>query len=345
MNQSMKIFIPLTQVFVLALLFLLAIFSSSASALGSLTISPTTVSESNYSASNESAALNIVLSTTATADVTINFVTDSQCLIENSFGAPSSSSTLIVLTGNSSIGTTLTAVNDEVVEGTHVCSISFITSSADSEFNGINKIYKATVNDNDGLPSLSIVVTEDNHIREGNLSFRNVYSIIRGQEEPTAPITLTVWTDSQCALRKQTLDGYTSQITQQIYDYAVPIIVVANDDEDVEGTHTCHIQHSISTTDPAYAGNSIDSRYVTVDDNESGAPGSSNETSATSGETPVTENLEEDASQGYVGKYGGEPIRLTDPDAAANLFIIMTTSAVVVGSIMGWWRYGRLNWK
>jgi len=312
----------------------------------SLTVSYVSVTESNFGAPAESSSVSFILNGgSPTSDVTINFaISDAQCTLNNdAFGS------LLVEAPNSTISATIKAFNDEKIEGRHECQFSFSTASADPTFNGINRTYNATINDNDGQPSLSIVVSQDSHIRENNLAFKNIYSVIRGEEEPTAPINLTVWTDQQCALRKTSGEGYTSQITQEVKDYAVPIIVVANDDEKPEGDHTCHVQHRISTTDSAYKGNKVDSRYVTVEDNDGEPPEEAESSQGDEQEMdlpePVTITAEPPTAT-FVGQAGNQPQRLTDPDAANNTFIIVTTSAVIIGAVLGWWRWGRIGgWK
>ena len=310
----------------------------------SLTISYVRVTESNYGAAGESSSVNIILNGGSPAsDVTINFTNNGQCTLNND-----ATGALVINAPDSAISATIKAINDENIEGRHTCDFSFITSSADPAFNGINQNYSATIDDNDGLPTLSIVVTQDSHIREGNLSFKNVYSIIRGDEEPTAPINLTVWTDQQCALKKTSGSGYTSQITQEVFDYAVPITVVANDDETPEGDHICHVQHRISTNDKSYQGNLVNSRYVTVEDNDGEPPADPEEANEEHGDelVPATTVAAGPTNTGFVGQVQNQPIRLADPDAANNTFIIVTTSAVILGAILGWWRWGRIGgWK
>jgi len=310
----------------------------------SLTVSYVIVSESNYGAPSESASVNIILNGGyPSSPVTVRYVNDGECTLDGS-----SDSSFVIDTNESVYSGIIRAINDENIEGRHNCQFSFSTASADPTFNGINRTYNATINDNDGLPSLSIVVSQDSHIRENNLSYKNVYSVIRGEEEPTAPINLTVWTDEQCALKKTSGTGYTSQITQKVEDYAIPITVVANDDEKPEGDHTCHIQHRISTTDTAYKGNLVDSRYVTVEDNDGSPaePKAEEEDNITADLPDPVSISAEPPSNNFVGQIGNQPIRLTDPDAANNTFIIVTTAAVIIGAILGWWRWGRIGgWK
>lgn len=310
-------------------------------AAGALTVSQVSVSESNTGAGASKADVNFILSSAPSADVIINYANNGQCTLGGS-----TSGALLITSGNSSVSSQLVALNDEVIEGSHTCEFSFSTASSDSQFNGINRIYNATINDNDGQPSLSIVVSEDSHLREGNLSFRNVYSVVRGGEEPTSTLTLTVWTDEQCALKKTSGDGYTSQISQTIQSFAIPIIVVANDDEVAEGDHTCLVQHRVSTSDPAYKDNPIPSRYVTVEDNEAAPASEADSDQASESENESNEAIataNEDQPGSFVGQSAavGQPIRLQDPDTASNVFVIMTFSSVVVGTIIGWWRFGR----
>lgn len=319
-------------------------------ALGTLTVSSATISESNFNAATASATLNFILSAAATADVTINFNNDGECQLKDNGGSFKTSGALIITSGNSSVSSTVKAVNDEQIEGQHSCKFSFHSASSDVQFNGINKIHSVTINDNDGLPSLNIVVIEASHLKEGNLSFRNVYSVVRGDEEPTSAITLTVWTDNQCALRKTSGSGYTSQISQEVQSYVVPIYVVANDDEIAEGDHTCQVQHLIHTSDPAYKDNLVDSRFITIVDNDGSPPanqgGTNSNTADTSVETVTAADKQDEDQSQFVGQSGGsEPIRLHDPDAVNNVFIIMIVSAVIVGTILGWWRYGAFSRK
>lgn len=310
----------------------------------SLTVSYVSVTESNFGAAGESASVNFILNGgSPSADVTINFSNNGQCTLNND-----ASGSLLITAPNSTVSGTIRAINDENIEGQHDCQFNFSTASTDPTFNGINRTYNATIYDNDGLPTLNVVVTQDSHIRENNLAFKHIYSVILGEEEPTAPVNLTVWTDQQCALQKTSGDGYTSQITQEVKDYAVPIIVVANDDEQPEGDHTCHIQHRINTSDSAYSGNVVASRYVTVEDNDGDAPPpETTEKEEDEMELPAPTTVSADPpTAAYVGQIGSQPQRLTDPDAANNTFVIVTTSAVIIGAILGWWRWGRIGgWK
>ena len=305
--------------------------------LGSLTVSKVTVEESNFGSASASSVVNFFLSGAPSANVTLNFSNNGECTLNGT-----TSGSLTFNSGSSSTSGTITAINDEKTEGDHSCEFSFATASSDSQYNGINRTYSATIDDNDGLPTLSIVVSEDSHIKEGNLAFRNVYSIIRGEEEPMSPITVTVWTDNQCALQKKSGDGYTSQISQTVQNYSVPIIVVANDDEVAEGDHVCHVQHLISTNDTAYKDNLVDSRYITIEDNDGSlavvTQGADIDVPPT--QEPAAEQAVQQPQE-FVGQATGEPIRLRDPDAVNNLFVIMTFASVVFGTVMGWWRFGR----
>ena len=249
--------------------------------------------------------------------------------------------------GGSSVKATIQAKNDEVIEGEHDCVFSFTTASADAQYNGINKSYAAKIIDNDGQPTLSIVVSQDSHLREGNLGYSNIYSVVHGSEEPTQPLKMTVWTDKQCALKKPS-GNYGSQLTVEIKGYAVPITVVANDDEIAEGDHTCHLQHLLHTNDPAYKYTVISSRYVTIEDNDGPAPAAATTASDDQGQDlGVSEFVEfRPASAqdfGGSGQLAGQPLRVQGPDSINQAFVVITVVAVAAGAALGWRRYGRLK--
>lgn len=101
----------------------------------------------------------VVLDSVPTSDVTVTITTDGQTLVSGS------TTTSIVFTPGNALtpkSLMLTAVDDAIVEGTHLSEITHAISSADPTFSSLaNQIIDVTVSDNDGGGGTpSIVISE-----------------------------------------------------------------------------------------------------------------------------------------------------------------------------------------
>ncbi|BAB77800.1 ExeM/NucH family extracellular endonuclease [Anabaena sp. FACHB-709] len=125
----------------------------------------------------------IVLKTQPTADVTINITVDNQ--------VTTSSPTLIFTPQNWNIAqtVTVTAVNDDVIEGTHTSTIAHNVSSSDTNYNGI-AIANININitDNDAPPNTNVNVQITEYMYTGaNGEFVEFTNL------GTTPVDFTGW--------------------------------------------------------------------------------------------------------------------------------------------------------
>ncbi|MCB1144266.1 MAG: hypothetical protein KDK54_18585 [Leptospiraceae bacterium] len=194
----------------------------------------------------------VVLSHAPTADVTINFTTDSQI---------QSISSITFLTSNWSTAQTITvtATNDSIAEGSHSSTIAHSATSTDSNYNGIT-IPQTTVSitDND-TASVSISKSTASVSESGTT---DSYTIVL-TSQPLSNVTISFTTDSQL----QSISSIVFNTTDWLNPKTVTIS--ASDDSSIEAApQTSTISHSSSSTDTNYNSLTITNMVVTITDND-----------------------------------------------------------------------------
>ncbi len=196
----------------------------------------------------------IVLTAEPTADVTVNFFTDTQL-------QPIAPITFTPENWNVAQTVTVAAVDDLVAEGNHTSPISHVAESADENYNG-KAIASVTANiaDNDSA-GISVMQTGGStDVAEGGAT--DTYEVVL-TSAPTAPVTVTVTTDAQTqATAKLVFDSTNWNLPQTV-------AVSAVDDLIAEGNHASAISHAATSADKNYDGIAISQVIANVTDNDS----------------------------------------------------------------------------
>ena len=197
---------------------------------------------------------NVVLDVQPSGTVTITMTADSQ--------VTTSPSSLTFTTGNWSTPqtTTVTAVDDAVVEDAHTGTVTHSASGGGYDGVSISSVV-ANVTDND---TGSVTITESaasTDITESGLT--DSYTLVL-DIEPSGDVAVSISADAQVTLSATTLT-----FTPSNWDTAQEIIVTAVNDAVVEGSHTSTISHSASGS--GYDGVSISNVVANVTDNDTGS--------------------------------------------------------------------------
>ncbi|MFP4438041.1 MAG: choice-of-anchor Q domain-containing protein [Chloroflexaceae bacterium] len=205
------------------------------------------------SEAGSSASYTLVLTSRPTADVTISIMPDAQ------LNTDTPTLTFTPATWDTPQVVTVTALDDAVVEGIHIGSISHSATSSDSNFDGITIAdMTVTVQDNDGanvtIMSTSLSVSESGMI--------DSYTVVL-TSRPSADVTVNIAPDAQLGI-----DAATLTFTPATWDTPQAVTVTAVDDAVAEGMHSGVISHSATSSDSNYNGITIMDATVMVQDND-----------------------------------------------------------------------------
>lgn len=173
---------------------------------------------------------------------------------------------------------TISAVDDEIVEGGHTGTMSHDVASADPAYNGLAAAdVTATIADND---TGGIVLTEsggDTAVAEGGTT--DSYTLVL-TSQPTADVTIAISGDGQ-------VTPIPALVTFTPANWNVPrtVAVSAVDDRTVEGDHFGTLMHAVSSADPVYDGMAVADVTAAITDNDTAGVA----VSETGGSTAVTE--------------------------------------------------------
>ncbi len=216
-----------------------------------------TIDESGGVAVDEEGATSdsyiVTVNTPPTADVEFTITADSQCQITSLNPVTVSSST----TG---FTVDVQAIDDDIFETTpHTCVITHSATSPDPNYNGILIAdVNANVADNDTpevvIDPIAIAITEGGATA--------TYEIVLATQ-PEDTVNILVDPDDEC-----TVDTPAPQFNDLNWDTPQVVEVTAVNDLIDEGTHTCIITHSASSSDPAYDTITIDDVTATITDND-----------------------------------------------------------------------------
>ncbi|MBI2638280.1 hypothetical protein HYW83_01680 [Candidatus Peregrinibacteria bacterium] len=197
----------------------------------------------------------IVLTSQPTADVTISGTTTSQ------ISATPLDVTFTSANWNTPQTVTVSAVNDSIVEGAHGGTISYITSSADANFNGLTvSSVTVSITDND---TAGVTVTQTDGstvVTEGGAT--DTYSVVL-TSQPTADVIITTSGDTQISVSPVSLT-----FTDALWNAPQTITVTAIDDSAIESTHNGTSTHVGSSTNSNYNNIAIADVAVTITDND-----------------------------------------------------------------------------
>ena len=198
----------------------------------------------------------IVLTSKPSGNVTVTPSTDGKTTVSPT------SVTLTAANWSTPQTITVTAVDDNIAEGSHTSTITHAATSSDSDYNGISIAgVTATITDND---TAGVVVTETGgtNVTEGGAT--DSYTI-KLSSQPTADVTFTVSTDGKTGVSPASLT-----FTSGNWNSAQTVTVTATDDHIIEGNHTSAIAHSASSSDTNYNGITIAGVTANITDNDAG---------------------------------------------------------------------------
>lgn len=156
---------------------------------------------------------------------------------------------------------TVTAFNDDSVEGPHGDTIEHTVTSSDTDYNNFAAAdVVVSITDNDVA---SVQITESGgatQVTEGGAG--DSYDVVL-TSEPTNNVVVTLTVDSQ-------LDAGPSPLTFTSGNWDTPqtVTVSADDDASAEGLHVASITHSSASSDTNYNGILVDQVDVTITDND-----------------------------------------------------------------------------
>jgi xanthine/CO dehydrogenase XdhC/CoxF family maturation factor len=211
----------------------------------------------------------IVLNTKPSADVAITVTPDDQVNLGSGAGV-ARTFTFTTANWNTVQTVTVTAVDDAVVEGSHLSSLTHTASSTDPFYNNITiESISVGITDNDLEPDVSVILRETGDstaVTESGPS-SDTYTIVLDYQ-PTANVVITIDPDTQTNLGSGTGVAVTRTFTTANWDTPQTITVTAVDDTTAEGTHLSTITHSVASTDTRYNGLAVSNITSIVLDND-----------------------------------------------------------------------------
>lgn len=166
---------------------------------------------------------------------------------------------------------TVTALNNESVEGIYTCPIFVTAVSQDPNFSGDFSLpVIAYILDNDA-PDVSINIDDGVLVTEADPDWGDTYTL-RLTQPPTQTVLVT---PVEVGIHNVVISPPSFSFSPTELENTFTI--TAYDDDVLEGDpHSIFLDHIVATTDPAYHGLAIPSIIITLRDNECGAWGYKN---------------------------------------------------------------------
>ncbi|MEM7028701.1 MAG: FG-GAP-like repeat-containing protein [Chloroflexota bacterium] len=195
----------------------------------------------------------LLLTAQPTEDVLVTVNSDSNA------NANPSAVTFTPLNWNVVQTVSVSAVNDDLIEGTHVSTLTHSVSSSDSSFNGLaTSTVSANITDNDSagvtLSTLAISIDEDGTTDNYTLQL---------DAQPRDTVTITLTSDAQSLVVPNVVT-----FTAANWDNTQNVVVSAIDDPVIEGTHTSTITHVSTSNDGDFDSLGIGDVIATIGDND-----------------------------------------------------------------------------
>ena len=155
---------------------------------------------------------------------------------------------------------TVSAVDDQIVEGPYTGQLGFLASSSvDAAYQGLKTDpLLANITDNDNVSPTTVQVAE------GGFADSYQFSLVR---KPTAPVQVGIATDGQTTVTPTSLTFTVDNWNKPQY-----VVVRAVDDTTAQGTHNSTISHTASSTDPSYNNVALSTVTAVVQDNDGPQP-------------------------------------------------------------------------
>ena len=204
--------------------------------------------------------MDVLLTSEPTGDVTVNLTADAQCTL--STAALTFTNSAGANPWNAAQQVTVTAVDDLVAEGAHVCVITYTATSADANYTIAATNQNADVIDNDtpGVSLTTITITE---------GAAGVDMDVVLFSEPTGDVTVNLTADAQCTLSTAALT-FTNSAGANPWNVAQQVTVTAVDDLIAEGAHVCVITYTATSADANYTIAATDHTIDVVDNDTPG---------------------------------------------------------------------------
>ncbi|KAB2940012.1 MAG: hypothetical protein F9K17_14415, partial [Phycisphaerae bacterium] len=257
----------------------------------------------------------LVLTSQPTATVTITADPDGQTDLGSGPGV-AVTRTFTTANWSTAQSVTVTAVNDNTVEGNHTSTITHAASSGDGTYNGISiSNVVANVTDND-VAAVTITPSGGSTDVSENGPTSDTYTVVL-TAQPNANVTLTVDPDVQTDLGSGA--GVAVQFTFTNGNWSTPqtVVVTAVDDTNQEGPHTSTITHATASGDTNFNALTVPNVVANVTDDD--LPGVT--ITQSGGSTNVSETGPTTDSYNIVlASRPGNPVTITvDPDTQTDL--------------------------
>jgi len=210
----------------------------------------------------------VVLDTQPTDNVTITVDPDNQTDVGNGNGV-TKALTFTTANWDSAQTVTVTAVDDNDVEGAHNSTITHTAASSDSDYNGDNITIDnitANVTDDDTAGVTLAHTSGSTAVAEEGPTSDN-YTVVL-DTQPTDNVTITVDPDNESDVGSGNGVSTTLTFTSANWSSAQTVTVTAVDDSDIEGAHSSTITHAAASSDGNYNGIAIDNMTASITDND-----------------------------------------------------------------------------
>ncbi len=219
----------------------------------------------------------VVLNSAPASPVTVQLSFGSQILVStDGVTFVASPVSLTFTTGNWNVAQTITvqAVDDLIVEGAHIDTVTHATTSADANYNALT-VASVTVNiaDND---TAGVTVTQSGgttNVTEGGAT--DTYTVVLNTT-PANSVTVQLSFGSQILVSTDGVTFVASPVsltfTTGNWNVAQTITVQAVDDLIVEGAHSDTITHATTSADANYNALTVASVTANITDNDTASP-------------------------------------------------------------------------
>lgn len=214
--------------------------------------------DTQVSEGDASDSYTVVLTSEPLSDVTITLANDDEVTL---------SSGLLTFTSanwDSPQTITVTAVDDDAVEGNHASTVTHVADSSDTSYAGLTIAdLTVTISDDDAAGVTISASGGTTVVSESGTT--DTYTVVL-TSQPAATVTFSITTDTQ-------LSATPTSLTFTASDWASPqtVTLTAVDDATVEGDHAATVTHALTSSDSNYKGLAAAAITVNITDNDTAA--------------------------------------------------------------------------
>jgi len=164
---------------------------------------------------------------------------------------------------------TVSAINNFIVQGPHTGTLTYLATSSDAGYNGIQTLLTVNIADDDNtVPGVQITQTDGGTtVTEGGN--KDSYTLVL-TSKPTASVKIKVLGNNWEA----TSSGAIYNFSTTNWNVPQTVGVEAIDDAAIDGTRTTIFHHIVTSADPHYNYIAVDDVTITVNDNDATSPAS-----------------------------------------------------------------------